>query len=114
MTKVLKKIGGATYSIDAEEGIAYVSGKVDPQKLLRRLVNAGKEAELCWVKTGGDQYTYGNGYYEDPRHTSYKGSDPYYWDIAHNQHGNYSYNPSMAHYYPHHGSYSYPHHNYHY
>lgn len=77
-------------------------------------MNAGKEAELCWVKTGGDQYTYGNVYYEDPRHTSYKGSDPYYWDIAHNQHGNYSYNPSMAHYYPHHGSYSYPYHNYHY
>lgn len=104
--------------------MAYVSGKVDPQKLLKRLVKAGKEAELCWVRTGSDQYTdYGNvgyhqypyssgggggGYYEDPRQASYR--DPYYnWD-AYNQHAFYnSHEPPMVHYYPHP---SYPYHNY--
>ncbi|KAF3453358.1 hypothetical protein FNV43_RR03798 [Rhamnella rubrinervis] len=121
MTKVMKDIQGATYSIDAEEGMAYVSGKVDPQKLLKRLVKAGKEAELCWVTTGPDQYTnYGNvgyhqhpyssgggsGYYEDPRHAPYR--DPYYnWD-AYNQHAYYnSYEPSSFHYNP---NASYPYH----
>lgn len=77
-------------------------------------MKAGKEAELCWVRTG-DRYSYGNGYYEDSRQASYRGSDPYYWDIGYNQqHGYYSYNhpheqPPMTHYYPH-ASYSYPYH----
>ncbi|KAH0987334.1 hypothetical protein GBA52_014511 [Prunus armeniaca] len=49
LTKMLKKIQGASYNVDAEGGMAYVSGKVNPRKLIRRLVKAGKEAELCWI-----------------------------------------------------------------
>ncbi|KAM1026512.1 hypothetical protein ACFX13_040139 [Malus domestica] len=98
LTKMLKKIQGASYNVDAEAGMAYISGKVDPRKLLRRLVKAGKEAEICWVRTG-DQCTYydgyggesnirnGNGYYDH----SYNYMDGYY-------NGHYGHSSS---YYPH-------------
>lgn len=99
---------GASYNVDAEAGMAYISGKVDPRKLLRRLVKAGKEAEICWVRTG-DQCTYydgyggegniqnGNGYYDhsynymDGYNGHYGQSSSYY------PHGHYGHSSS---YYP--------------
>ncbi|CAB4277942.1 unnamed protein product [Prunus armeniaca] len=103
LTKMLKKIQGASYNVDAEGGMAYVSGKVNPRKLIRRLVKAGKEAELCWVRTG-DEFTYGNGngngsgYYEgqryyDPSSSNYMGltAGPNYYNMNGNYgHGYYS------------------------
>ncbi|XP_040987873.1 uncharacterized protein LOC121235605 [Juglans microcarpa x Juglans regia] len=38
MLKVLKKIIGIPYDIDVNEGMAYVSGKVDPHTILKKLV----------------------------------------------------------------------------
>ncbi|KAK4285468.1 hypothetical protein QN277_002162 [Acacia crassicarpa] len=52
MCKILKKIKGVSYDLDAEEGMIYISGKVDPQKILREITKHGKHAELCWMKTG--------------------------------------------------------------
>ncbi|BBH02092.1 Leucine-rich repeat protein kinase family protein, partial [Prunus dulcis] len=98
LTKMLKKIQGASYNVDAEGGMAYVSGKVNPRKLIRRLVKAGKEAELCWVRTG-DEFTYGNGngngYYEDQRYydpsSNYMGltAGPNYYNMNDKDLGNF-------------------------
>lgn len=114
MFSILNNHLGATYSIDAEEGMAYVSGIVDPQKLLMRLVSAGKEAELCWVRTGSDhgnnagfhQYPSGStvGYYQDPRYR-----DPYFWDASH-RHGYYNSYYEPHYYYPYASSNLYYHH----
>ncbi|XP_028794048.1 uncharacterized protein LOC114749674 [Neltuma alba] len=55
MGKILKKIKGVSYDLDAEEGMIYISGKVDPQKILRKITKHGKHAELCWMKTGDER-----------------------------------------------------------
>lgn len=100
---------GASYNVDAEAGMAYISGKVNPTKLLRRLVQAGKEAEICWVRTG-DQCTnydgYGegnivnaNGYYD--HHSYYRAGavDPY-MDGYNGPYGQRSSYYPYGHYYP--------------
>ncbi|KAK3199912.1 hypothetical protein Dsin_023327 [Dipteronia sinensis] len=51
LSKVLRKIKGASYTINAEEGMAYITGRADPRKLLRML-KSDKYADICWVKTG--------------------------------------------------------------
>lgn len=43
---------GATYNIDAQQGIAHISGKVNVTSLLKMLAKAGRHAELCWVDFG--------------------------------------------------------------
>ncbi|KAJ4725211.1 Metal ion binding protein [Melia azedarach] len=79
MTKVLKKIKGASYTIDVEEGMAYVTGRVNPTKLLRKL-KSGNYANLCWVSAGNQITTYEGmqpqpGYWQnnhyDPMHNYY-------------------------------------------
>lgn len=50
---------GVSYDLDAEEGMICISGKVDPQKILKKIAKYGKHAELCWIRTG-DQIMYGN------------------------------------------------------
>ncbi|KAI9116316.1 hypothetical protein K1719_012483 [Acacia pycnantha] len=55
MGKILKKIKGVSYDLDAEEGMIYISGKVDPQKILRKITKHGKHAELRWMKTGQNE-----------------------------------------------------------
>ncbi|KAJ4829553.1 hypothetical protein Tsubulata_017163 [Turnera subulata] len=72
ITKVLKKIAGLHYNIDAETGMAYISGRVDPNKILRKIAKAGKHAELCWVQTGKQNFhrdPYWNGHL--PAHPSF-------------------------------------------
>ncbi|XP_031271431.1 uncharacterized protein LOC116129841 [Pistacia vera] len=59
MTKILRKIKGASYNINVEEGMAYITGKANPSKLLKKL-RSEKYADLCWVMTG-NRITYGNG-----------------------------------------------------
>ncbi|KAK1583204.1 hypothetical protein Q3G72_021805 [Acer saccharum] len=51
LSKVLRKIKGASYTINAEEGMVYITGRAEPKKLLRKL-KSGKYADICWVKTG--------------------------------------------------------------
>ncbi|VVA33024.1 PREDICTED: heavy metal-associated isoprenylated plant [Prunus dulcis] len=110
LTKMLKKIRGASYNVDAEAGMAYISGKVNPTKLLRRLVQAGKEAEICWVRTGDqcnnyDGYGEGNiivnanGYYD--HHSYYRAGavDPY-MDGYNGPYGQRSSYYPYGHYYP--------------
>lgn len=40
---------GVSYSIDAEAGMAYVAGTVDPNTLLTSFAKAGKHAQLLRV-----------------------------------------------------------------
>lgn len=107
----LKFFLGVVYDIDAEEGMAYITGKVDPHKILKKLVKSGKHAQLCWVEIG-NQYTYSqDGSYLHPRGREPYYEDPYpylssyrrdsYWD-GYNGPGYNSYYPHqpMPHYYP--------------
>ncbi|KDO61548.1 hypothetical protein CISIN_1g038889mg, partial [Citrus sinensis] len=86
LIKVLARIDGVTYSIDAQQGIAYISGKVEPGTLLKLLAKAGKHAELCWVDSGNHNAKnpnniimnnevpsngYGHGHYNDHHHQGY-------------------------------------------
>ncbi|KAL9294596.1 hypothetical protein AtEden1_Chr3g0206991 [Arabidopsis thaliana] len=53
MTKILKKIKGGNFWIDVDEGMAYVTGHGDPNKLLKLMGSKrGKDAEMAFVKTG--------------------------------------------------------------
>lgn len=100
---------GVSYEIDAAAGMAYISGKVNAKKLLKRIVKAGKkDAEVCWVRTGDEYSTpcFGNGYYDDQQRLSY---DPYinynymglYAATHHNYYSSYGHhNPMTTHYYP--------------
>nr|POE92195.1 hypothetical protein CFP56_53908 [Quercus suber] len=101
---------GVVYDIDAEDGMAYITGKVDPHKILKKLVKSGKHAQLCWVEIG-NQYTYSqDGSYLHPRGREPYYEDPYpylssyrrdsYWD-GYNGPGYNSYYPHqpMPHYY---------------
>ncbi|XP_021288012.1 heavy metal-associated isoprenylated plant protein 32 [Herrania umbratica] len=54
MIKVLKGIPGATFSIDAN-GLARVSGNIDPGKTLKLLAKAGKHAQMYWIDSGTNQ-----------------------------------------------------------
>ncbi|KAI9186133.1 hypothetical protein LWI28_014075 [Acer negundo] len=51
LSKILRKIKGASYTINAEDGMTYITGRADPSKLLRKL-KSSKYADICWVKTG--------------------------------------------------------------
>ncbi|XVF77297.1 hypothetical protein PTKIN_Ptkin14bG0031300 [Pterospermum kingtungense] len=51
MIKLLNGIPGATFSIDAN-GLARVSGNVDPSKTLKLLAKAGKHAQLYRIDSG--------------------------------------------------------------
>ncbi|XWS11291.1 hypothetical protein CRYUN_Cryun38cG0071500 [Craigia yunnanensis] len=69
LTKVLKKIKGATYTIDAEQGMALVSGRANSKSILKKLRKSG--ADVAWIKTGKPN-TYGsNGYYERDSYLHY-------------------------------------------
>ncbi|WRX17482.1 hypothetical protein QQP08_009969 [Theobroma cacao] len=41
-----------SYSIDAQQGLVYISGKVEPHKILRMLGNAGKHVRLSHLQYG--------------------------------------------------------------
>jgi hypothetical protein len=71
----IKFLLGVVYDIDVQEGMAYISGKVDPHKILKKLVKSGKHAKLCWVEIG-NQYTY----YQDDMHPPSRGGRDPYWD----------------------------------
>lgn len=104
---------GASYTIDAEEGMAYITGRANPRKLLRKL-QSGKYANLCWV-SAGNQITYGNAYHEGMQmqspyaYNTRQLQPPGYWHDHHYDH-------PMLHYYPQprHTMAAYPyHHDYH-
>ncbi|KAJ6921017.1 heavy metal-associated isoprenylated plant protein 32 [Populus alba x Populus x berolinensis] len=59
LTKVLKRIKGISYSIDAEQGMALITCRVNLNKLIRKLSRVGKHADICWVETRNHQ----NGYH---------------------------------------------------
>ncbi|XP_010548819.1 PREDICTED: uncharacterized protein LOC104820146 [Tarenaya hassleriana] len=68
MAKILKKIKGGDFAIDVEEGVAYVSGEGDIEKLLKLMgSNTDKGTEMAFVKTGSwlepcDPNFYGSNY----------------------------------------------------
>ncbi|KAK2972026.1 hypothetical protein RJ640_005046 [Escallonia rubra] len=73
MMEVLSSINGVySVSIDSQDGLAKVSGEVDPNILLRALARTGNHAELVWVKlkhpvlARGFQGSYGYGKYHNP------------------------------------------------
>ncbi|XP_050380055.1 heavy metal-associated isoprenylated plant protein 32-like [Argentina anserina] len=52
ISKVLRTIEGASYSIDTETGTVTVTGLIDPKALMARLAKSGKHAELVKVDSG--------------------------------------------------------------
>ncbi|KAF2588790.1 hypothetical protein F2Q70_00040701 [Brassica cretica] len=100
MTKILKKIKGGNFWIDVDEGMAYVTGQGDPNKLLKLMASRkGKDAEMAFVKTGThhhhDHSHFGNSY-----QNSYFGQSTPYWPAP----------PTMQPYqqqYPYSGGYGY-------
>ncbi|KAK3227902.1 hypothetical protein Dsin_007764 [Dipteronia sinensis] len=109
LIKLLTNINGVTYSIDAQQGVAYISGKVDPGKILKMLAKSGKHAELCWIDSGQNpnrvpfnngyhgypNNIYDNGYNNSPNYyntTSY--GDPYYYNHNYMMHPELQYTPA--------------------
>lgn len=76
----------------------YVSGKVNPTNVLKKLKKAGKAAEIVWLSTGGAAYSY----YEDPTssYNYYNNNNPYMNNSYMNDgygHGHYPTAPSYSH-----------------
>lgn len=91
-------VSGLSYSIDAERGIARVSGKIDPGQLLLMLKKAAKHAKLLWVDSGNHC-----GYYTDNQYMNAYGSmepyirDPYQSGYFHSEYYDYPpYDPSYS------------------
>ena len=85
---------GGSFWIDVEEGMAYVTGQGDPNKLLKLMASGrGKDAEMAFVKTGIHHHSnFGNNY-----QNSYCGQTTPYWPVGMNL----SYHPSSSYgYYP--------------
>ncbi|KAJ6392395.1 hypothetical protein OIU77_026205 [Salix suchowensis] len=78
LTKVLKRIKGVSYAIDVEQGMAYIRGRVDPNKLLKKLSKGGKHADICWVETGNMNPYMNNGYQYPPPGAGYPQPGPGY------------------------------------
>ncbi|CAN6572415.1 unnamed protein product [Malus baccata var. baccata] len=104
MTKVLNKIKGVSCTIDTQAGIAYVSGTIEPNMLLKLLAKSGKHAELLRVDSG-----YKHQFYEAKPVANYTSGQDY---------GAYYHNNHDYGYYGHNGSYEttipYHHHPQHY
>jgi hypothetical protein len=64
---LLPSSSGVSYAIDVEQGMAYIRGRVDPNKLLKKLSKGGKHADICWVETGNMNPYMNNGYQYPPR-----------------------------------------------
>ncbi|KAA3472553.1 SKI family transcriptional corepressor 2-like [Gossypium australe] len=88
LTKILKLIKGATYTIDAEQGMALISGRANSKSILKKLKKLG--SEVAWIKTGKqDTYgSHGHGYYQANPCLQY----PYQYP----QHPNYHYNTNYG------------------
>ncbi|KAG4122777.1 hypothetical protein ERO13_D11G287832v2, partial [Gossypium hirsutum] len=88
LTKILKLIKGATYTIDAEQGMALISGRANSKSILKKLKKSG--SEVAWIKTGKpDTYvSHGHGYYQTNPCLQY----PYQYP----QHPNYHYNTNYG------------------
>ncbi|CAL5390281.1 unnamed protein product [Camellia sinensis] len=66
--EVLRSISGVySVTIDAEEGLAKISGEVDPNILLSALGRSGRHAELKWVKLKSTAPN--RAYYDDHGHS---------------------------------------------
>ncbi|MBA0730848.1 hypothetical protein Golax_022768, partial [Gossypium laxum] len=71
LTKILKTIKGATYTIDAEQGMAFVSGRANSKSILKKLRKSG--LEVAWIKTGKPTIysSHGHGYYQTNPYLQY-------------------------------------------
>ncbi|XVE50762.1 hypothetical protein DITRI_Ditri01bG0189300 [Diplodiscus trichospermus] len=82
MIKVLKGIPGATFTIDTN-GLARVSGNIDPGKTLKLLSKAGKYAQVYWIDSGNNQTSeswrdHHNYYLDDPQARYWLANHQYY------------------------------------
>ncbi|CAH2043056.1 unnamed protein product [Thlaspi arvense] len=98
MTKILKTIKGGGFALDADKGMAYVSGRADPNKLLKLMGSLkGRSAQMAFLQTCG--------------HRHHHPHDP---NLFHNSYFNVqspscnSYWPSDLGLQPYHHQYSYP------
>ncbi|KAH1083800.1 hypothetical protein J1N35_023561 [Gossypium stocksii] len=71
LTKILKTIKGATYTIDAEQGIAFISGRANSKSILKKLRKSG--LEVAWIRTGKPNIysSHGHGYYQTNPYLQY-------------------------------------------
>ncbi|EXB67446.1 hypothetical protein L484_009526 [Morus notabilis] len=81
LTKMFGRIKEVSYTIDGQTGIARVSGRIDPHKILKLLEKAGKHAELLKVDSGHHQYgttafVDENGYHYSPGYSHYEPTTP--------------------------------------
>ncbi|XVF89330.1 hypothetical protein PTKIN_Ptkin19aG0121300 [Pterospermum kingtungense] len=95
LTKVLKQIKGATYTIDAEEGMALVSGRANSNTILKKLKKSG--SDVAWIKTGKPNTYCSNGYFEGDSYLQY----PYQPGYHHYSNYYEPYVPNPPHFEPH-------------
>lgn len=106
-------------SIDADRGIADISGQVDPSMLLQALAKAGQHAELVRVKLQHPSLSYSNNpyyYYGDNAalspygghyHRPYPIHDPYWYSRKLHDPYHYSHHANYYRRYPYHSTSSF-------
>ncbi|XP_057451100.1 uncharacterized protein LOC130743008 [Lotus japonicus] len=96
MSKILGQRQGISYDWDAKEGMLYISGKIDPQKILKIAKN-DKKVEIHYMKTA-DPYASAvdhRGYYAPRPQCPSTSMAPYYSYHDYNT----SYPPQLPYYY---------------
>lgn len=98
--EVFVSAGVYSVTLDAEEGLATISGEVDPNILLKAITNTGKHAELKWVnfKHPAPNHYAGSGYYNNVDDDGYYGSHGYGYDYGYGSHSG-AYGPTNQSYY---------------
>ncbi|KAF7142009.1 hypothetical protein RHSIM_Rhsim06G0227800 [Rhododendron simsii] len=95
---VLCRHGVYSVTLDAEQGLATISGEVDPNILLKAITNTGKHAELKWVnfKLPAPNHYAGSGYYNNVDDGYY--GHGYGYDYGYGSHSG-AYGPTNQSYY---------------
>lgn len=71
---------GGNFWIDVDEGMAYVTGQGDPNKLLKLMGSKrGKDAEMAFVKTGTHHHHRHDHNFYNNYQNSYFGQSTQYW-----------------------------------
>lgn len=71
---------GGNFWIDVDEGMAYVTGQGDPNKLLKLMGSKrGKDAEMAFVKTSTNHHDHHNFYNNYQQNSYFGGQSTPYW-----------------------------------
>ncbi|CAL0304618.1 unnamed protein product [Lupinus luteus] len=78
VTQVLINFEDISFEIDSPSGLVYVKGKTIPQKILLKLIKAGKHATIIWITYGMQKDNQQQAQYPQNAINQGKGHDPYY------------------------------------